>query len=298
MPGCSPGSSAGDRPGRARDGDPGRAVAVVSDDRPAGGRRRKGRPGGPTVVLLPGPQRGGEPRGPGRGGAGGAPAIAETFEIIAVNDGSRDRTARDRGRARGRAPGHRPGRPPPHEPRLRGGAPLRASGRRATTSSAFTDGDRQFQVADLGPADRPPRSSRTRPTSSSGSGSSAPTRSSARSMPGPYRLANRLFFGLRVTRRRLRLQAVPARGARGAPRRVGRSILLGRARSSSSGPRADPWSRSASRTTRGRPAPRRAPSRRSCCAPSSDFWRLRLRLWANRDRALRRGRPLLSDSES
>ena len=103
-----------------------------------------------------------------------------------------------------------------------------------------------------------------------------------------YRLANRIFFGLKVTRRRLRLQAVPARGARGRPRRVGRRVLLGRA--------ADQARRGGPHDRRGRraalPADGRLGDRRQAvviCRAVRDFWRLRLRMWANRARALRRG---------
>ena len=50
------------------------------------------------------------------------PSIADTFEIIAVNDGSRDAHPRDRRRARRPPPGRRPGGPPRRQPGLRCGA--------------------------------------------------------------------------------------------------------------------------------------------------------------------------------
>ena len=73
---------------------------------------------------------------------------------------------------------------------------------------AFTDGDRQFQVADLGRLTA--RLARGRPSRTSSSAIRI-----RRADPlirtiyaRAYRLANRIFFGLRVDRRRLRLQAL------------------------------------------------------------------------------------------
>ena len=58
-----------------------------------------------AVLLLSGPQRGGQPRAAGRGGARGpARRSPTTFEIIAVDDGSRDATPRDRRRLAARQP--------------------------------------------------------------------------------------------------------------------------------------------------------------------------------------------------
>ena len=62
------------------------------------------------------------------------PAIADQFEIIAVDDGSKDRTAEIADRLAVGAPGRRARRPPPGQSRVRGGAavglrglPLRAA---------------------------------------------------------------------------------------------------------------------------------------------------------------------------
>ena len=93
-------------------------------DRDRGPRSRRGgrprdRTRGSPLVLLPGPQRGGEPGGPRRRGAGGAADPGRD-----VRDHRRERWVQgsdpgDRGRADRPPPGRRPGRPPPHELRLR-----------------------------------------------------------------------------------------------------------------------------------------------------------------------------------
>ena len=147
---------------------------------------------------------------------------------------------------------------------------------------AFTDGDRQFRVADLGrltarlaEADHPDvvvgyRIKRADPF--------------IRIVVRPDLQAGQPDL-LRPAgpRRGLRLQAVPPRGARGRPRRVRRRLLLGRA--ADQDPPGGPLDRRgrACRTTRARPA------RPTGARPSviwravKDFWMLRLRLWANRD---------------
>ena len=91
---------------------------------------------------------------------------------------------------------------------------------------AFTDGDRQFKVADIGrltarlaEADRPDvvvgfRIKRADPLVRTALRPGLPA-----GQPALLRAPGH--------RRRLRLQALPARGARGHPRRVGRRVLLG-----------------------------------------------------------------------
>jgi glycosyltransferase involved in cell wall biosynthesis len=77
------------------------------------------------------------------------PGIAETFEVIAVNDGSRDRTQALADELTAAHPGVVRG---VHHPTNLGyGAALR-SGFAASRYElvAFTDGDRQFRVEDLG----------------------------------------------------------------------------------------------------------------------------------------------------
>ena len=77
------------------------------------------------------------------------PSMADRFEIVCVDDGS---TRRDRGHrrpARRRAPRRREGRPSPSQPGY--GAAVRSGFAAARYPLVcFTDGDRQFRVADIG----------------------------------------------------------------------------------------------------------------------------------------------------
>ena len=77
------------------------------------------------------------------------PGLADSFEIIVVDDGSRDATGRIADELAAAHPGVV--RAVHHQTNLGYGAALR-SGFRAAGSDhvAFTDGDRQFRVADLG----------------------------------------------------------------------------------------------------------------------------------------------------
>src|SRR6478735_3397004 len=125
------------------------------------------------------------------------PAIADVFEIIAVDDGSRDATP---GIADALAAAHPDVVRVVHHPTNLGyGAALRSGfGAARYDLVAFTDGDRQFKVADLGrlterlaEADHPDvvvgfRIKRADPL--------------VRTLYArAYRLANRIFFGLKVT---------------------------------------------------------------------------------------------------
>src|SRR4029077_3298474 len=125
------------------------------------------------------------------------PALAETFEIIAVDDGSKDRTPAIADELAVRHPGTV--RVVHHPTNYGYGAALR-SGFAASRYDliAFTDGDRQFKVADLGrltermaATDHPDvvvgfRIKRADPL--------------VRTLYArAYRLANRIFFGLTVT---------------------------------------------------------------------------------------------------
>ena len=124
------------------------------------------------------------------------PVLAETFEIIVVDDGSRDATPELADRLAAAHPGVV--RAVHHPTNLGYGAALRSGfGAARFEHIAFTDGDRQFRVADLGrltariaAADSPAvvagfRIRRADPF--------------VRSLyANLYRLANRIFFGLRV----------------------------------------------------------------------------------------------------
>jgi glycosyltransferase involved in cell wall biosynthesis len=218
------------------------------------------------------------------------PALADTFEIIAVDDGSKDRTGEI---ADGLAAEHPGVVRVVHHPVNRGyGAALR-SGFEASRYEllAFTDGDRQFRVADLGrltarlaEPDRPGvvvgyRIRRADP----------PIRIVyART----YKLANRLLFGLRVRDvdcacklfRREALEGVRV-GSGGAFFSAELLIRIGQAGRSVVEVGVPHYPRTAGSPTGAKPS--------VIWRAVKDFWSLRLRLWANRDRAMRRGRPIL-----
>jgi glycosyltransferase involved in cell wall biosynthesis len=218
------------------------------------------------------------------------PAIAETFEIIVVNDGSRDRTQVLADELTAANPGVV--RAVHHSTNLGYGAALRSGFAAARYELvAFTDGDRQFRVEDLArlterlaAADRPDvvvgyRIKRADPL--------------VRTLYArAYRLANRLFYGLTVTdvdcacklfrREALEGVQVESDGAffsaelliklRGA----GRSIVeVG----------VPHYPRTAGSPTGAKP--------QVIFRAVRDFWRTRLAMWANRSKAMRRGRPII-----
>ena len=218
------------------------------------------------------------------------PTIAETFEIIVVNDGSRDRTQVLADELTAANPGVV--RAVHHSTNLGYGAALRSGFAAARYELvAFTDGDRQFRVEDLArlterlaAPDRPDvvvgyRIKRADPL--------------VRTLYArAYRLANRLFYGLAVTdvdcacklfrREALEGVQVESDGAffsaelliklRGA----GRSIVeVG----------VPHYPRTAGSPTGARP--------QVIFRAVRDFWRTRLAMWANRSKAMRRGRPII-----
>ena len=220
------------------------------------------------------------------------PTLAETFEIIAVNDGSKDRTREIADALAARYPDVV--RAVHHPTNYGYGAALR-SGFAASRYEliTFTDGDRQFKVADLGrltarlaQADRPDvvvgfRIKRADPL--------------VRTLYArAYRLANRLFFGLKVTdvdcaaklfrRESLEDIHVESGGAFFSAELLIKLRAAGRTVVEVGVPH---YARTAGSPTGAKP--------QVIVRAVRDFWRLRLQMWVNRRRALRRGVPILTD---
>ena len=221
---------------------------------------------------------------------GTLPGLADTFEIIIVNDGSRDAT----GRIADELSAVHPGvvRAVHHPTNLGYGAALRSGFRAATHEHvAFTDGDRQFQVADVGrlidrmaEPDHPDvvvgyRIKRADPL--------------VRTVYARcYRLANRIFFGLKVRDvdcacKLFRRDALDGIGVESGGAFFSAELLIklraaGRALAEVGVPH---YPRTAGSPTGAKPS--------VILRAVRDFWLLRLRMWSNRDRALRRGERLL-----
>jgi glycosyltransferase involved in cell wall biosynthesis len=220
------------------------------------------------------------------------PALADTFEIIAVNDGSRDATREIADRLAAEHPGVV--RAVHHDVNRGYGEALR-SGFQASRYEllAFTDGDRQFRVADLG---------------------RLTTRLAAPDQPDvvagfrikradplirvvyarTYKLANRIFFGLRVRDvdcacklfRREALEGIRVESG-GAFFSAELLIRIGEQGRSIVEVGVPHYPRTAGSPTGARPA--------VIWRAVKDFWMLRLRLWANPARTHRRGRPILGE---
>ena len=220
------------------------------------------------------------------------PALADTFEIIAVNDGSRDRTQAIADELTARHPGVV--RAVHHPTNYGYGAALR-SGFAASRFEliAFTDGDRQFKVADIGrltarlaEMDAPDvvvgfRIKRADPL--------------VRTLYArAYRLANRIFFGLKVTDvdcaaklfRREALQDihVESGGAFFSAELMIKLHSTGRSVAEVGIPH---YPRTAGSATGAKPS--------VILRAVRDFWRLRLAAWLNRPRAFRRGGAILGE---
>jgi glycosyltransferase involved in cell wall biosynthesis len=218
------------------------------------------------------------------------PSLADTFEIIAVDDGSRDATASLAEALAERHPNVV--RLVRHPTNLGYGAALRSGFAAARYELvAFTDGDRQFKVADLGQLvarlaaeDAPDvvvgfRIKRADPL--------------VRTLYArAYRLANRIFFGLRVTDvdcacklfRRSALEALRVESG-GAFFSAELLIKLQSEGVSVAEVGVPHYPRTAGSATGARP--------QVVLRAVRDFWLLRIRMWANRRAALKRGSPIL-----
>ena len=216
------------------------------------------------------------------------PDLAETFEIVIVDDGSTDETP---GIADELALTHPEVRAVHHATNLGYGAALRSGFAAARYASlAFTDGDRQFKVADLG---------RLIERLEAGNVDAVAGYRIKRADPlvrtlyaHLYRLANRVFFGLTVRDvdcacklfRRAALEGVNVES--GGAFLSAELLIKLRARGRRVAEVGVPhYPRTAGSPTGAKP--------QVVLRAVRDFWLLRLRLWATPKRALRRGRPIL-----
>ncbi len=219
------------------------------------------------------------------------PSLAETFEIIAVDDGSKDATPDLADALAAKYPDVV--RAVHHPTNLGYGAALRSGFTAARYDLvAFTDGDRQFKVADiarltarLAEPDAPDvvvgfRIKRADPL--------------IRTLYArAYRLANRIFFGLKVTdvdcacklfrREALEGLRVESGGAFFSAEMIIKLRAAGKTVVEVGVPH---YPRTAGSATGAKP--------QVVFRAVRDFWLLRLRMWANRKRALRRGEPMVS----
>ncbi len=219
------------------------------------------------------------------------PGLAETFEIVIVDDGSRDATGRIADELAAANPGVVRA---VHHPTNRGYGAALLSGFRAARHDhvAFTDGDRQFRVADvarlidrMAAADRPDvvvgfRIKRADPL--------------VRTFYArAYRLANRIFFGLRVRdvdcacklfrREALAGVAVESGGAFFSAELLIKLRAAGRSVAEVGVPH---HPRTAGSPTGAKPS--------VVLRAVRDFWRLRIAMWRNRRAALAHGEPVLA----
>ena len=218
------------------------------------------------------------------------PRLADAFEIVIVNDGSRDATGRIADELAAGNPGVVRA---VHHPTNRGYGAALLSGFQAARHDrvAFTDGDRQFRVADVGRlidrmdgSDHPDivvgfRIKRADPL--------------VRTLYArAYRLANRIFFGLTIRdvdcacklfrRSALAGVAVESGGAFFSAELLIKLRAAGRSVAEVGVPH---YPRTAGSATGAKPS--------VVLRAVRDFWRLRLQMWANRSNALRRGQPVI-----
>jgi glycosyltransferase involved in cell wall biosynthesis len=216
------------------------------------------------------------------------PGLADTFEIVIVDDGSKDETPALADDLAGAPAEVRAGH---HATNLGYGAALRSGFAAARYANlAFTDGDRQFKVADLG-----------RLIERLGAGDLDAVVGYRIRRADPlartvyarlYRLANLIFFGLTVRDvdcacklfRRAALEGVNVEsgGAFFSAELLIKLRAAGRRLAEVGVPH---YPRTAGRPTGAKP--------QVVLRAVRDFWLLRLRLWAAPQRALRRGEPIL-----
>ncbi|MEO5705276.1 MAG: glycosyltransferase family 2 protein [Candidatus Limnocylindrales bacterium] len=221
------------------------------------------------------------------------PTLAEEFEILIVDDGSKDATP---ALADELAAAHPEVRAVHHPVNLGYGAALRSGFAAARFDYlAFTDGDRQFTVADLG---------RLIERLQAGAADAVVGYRIQRADPlvrtvyaRLYRLANRIFFGLKVKdvdcacklfrRAALAGVAVESGGAFFSAELLIKLRARGRRIDEVGVPH---YPRTAGSPTGAKP--------QVVFRAVRDFWALRLRLWAAPKRALGRGTPILGGDKA
>ena len=217
------------------------------------------------------------------------PDLAERFEIIVVDDGSRDETPAI---ADELAATHPEVRAVHHPVNLGYGAALRSGFAAARHDFiAFTDGDRQFHVADIGLlADR--LAGHDRPDAVVGYRIHRADPLVRTVYANLYRIANRIFFGLSIRDvdcacklfRRAALDGIAV--ASGGAFFSAELLIKLRARGRHIAEVGVPhYPRTAGSPTGAKP--------QVVLRAVRDFWTLRVRLWAAPTRALRRGSPIL-----
>lgn len=224
-------------------------------------------------------------------------AIAERFEVIAVDDGSTDGTAEIADRLAAQHPGLVR---VVHHPHNQGyGAAVR-SGLAAARYPlvCFTDGDRQFRIADLARLtarlDETDQDGRT-PDVVAGYRIKRADPTIRLAYARTYRAMLRLFFGLGVRdpdcacklfrREALEGVAVKSGGAFLSAELLIKVDARGRIIVEQGVPH---YPRTAGRASGADP--------RVVLRAVRDFWSLRLRLWADKDKALARGEPILGEA--
>jgi glycosyltransferase involved in cell wall biosynthesis len=222
------------------------------------------------------------------------PSLADQFEIVIVDDGSKDETPK---LADALAAAHPEVRAVHHPTNLGYGAALRTGFAASRFEHvAFTDGDRQFRVEDLGRLiDRLAASPATGPDRVDAVVGFRIKRADplVRTLYArAYRLANRIFFGLTVTDvdcacKLFRREALAGINVESAGAFFSAELLIklrasGRHLAEVGVPH---YPRTAGSPTGAKP--------QVVLRAMRDFWRLRIRLWLSPRSALRRGTPIL-----